>query len=231
MRAYSELYLEDAQACLGEMLDYATSSLEFDANRFFSLFITSGIARQFERGNPKYVGGMSGVELANAVLRHTDPRSDENAAGLSPYTCPLGKTSWYWTGWILAYYQWHSCIGFSQLIEYGLSPARVQTMYILHEADPQVFVDRANDIVASYRASAPTRLRTVRKARGMTQQQLAAASGTSLRMIQLYEQRQNSIDSAAGATLFRLSRALGCSMEDLLEEPMSERFEYAVVKL
>ena len=42
----------------------------------------------------------------------------------------------------------------------------------------------------------------------------------SLRSIQMYEQRNNDIDKAQGHTLYKLSLALGCEIEDLLESPM-----------
>ena len=43
--------------------------------------------------------------------------------------------------------------------------------------------------------------------------------GVSLRSIQMYEQKVNDIDKAQARTLYKLSRVLGCSIEDLLENP------------
>ncbi|MCC2168494.1 MAG: helix-turn-helix domain-containing protein [Gallintestinimicrobium sp.] len=57
----------------------------------------------------------------------------------------------------------------------------------------------------------------IRKARGFTQQQLSDASGVTLRMIQLYEQRQNDISKAQVNVVISLANALGCRVEDLLE--------------
>lgn len=45
-------------------------------------------------------------------------------------------------------------------------------------------------------------------------------SGVNLRNIQMYEQRGNDIDKAQAQILYKLSRVLGCSIEDLLENPM-----------
>jgi DNA-binding helix-turn-helix protein len=36
----------------------------------------------------------------------------------------------------------------------------------------------------------------------------------------MYEQRVNDIDKAQAQTIYKLSRVIGCSMEDLLEKPM-----------
>ena len=43
-------------------------------------------------------------------------------------------------------------------------------------------------------------------------------SGVSLRSIQMYEQRNKDINKAQSESLYRLAKALGCTMEDLLEE-------------
>ena len=68
MHAYGEDYLELAQKNLGNMLDYAVNSLQYDLNRFYDMFLVSGLSKQFENGNPKYIAGMTGCELAKEVL-------------------------------------------------------------------------------------------------------------------------------------------------------------------
>ena len=62
-----------------------------------------------------------------------------------------------------------------------------------------------------------TNLARIRKQRGYSQSQLAKAAQVSLRSIQLYEQRQNDINNAQYNNLSALARALGCSVDDLLE--------------
>ena len=101
MNAYSELYLDDAMQNLGDMVDYAVCDLGFDPDEFFGWFISSGIASRFEKGNPKYVGGMSGYELADAVLTATNVSYEKKEPSYSDF-----KGREYWAGWILAYYQW-----------------------------------------------------------------------------------------------------------------------------
>ena len=64
-----------------------------------------------------------------------------------------------------------------------------------------------------------TRLKQMRENRGLSQSELAEKSGVKLRSIQMYEQRVNDIDKAQSQTLFKLSRVLGCKIEDLLENP------------
>ena len=54
----------------------------------------------------------------------------------------------------------------------------------------------------------------------LSQSELAEQSGIKVRNIQMYEQRVNNIDKAQVQTLYKLSRVLGCDIEDLLENPM-----------
>ena len=208
--AYSELYLDDAMANLGDMVEYAVCDLGFAPDLFWGWFISSGIASKFEKGNPKYVAGMSGFELAEAVLAETNVRCEKKEPGT-----PLrGKE--YWAGWILAYYQWETNQRFEDIAKDGLPLSAVLSLYLLHEADESKFVEAANEILARNRAARPSRLREIRKARGFTQQQLSDASGVALRMVQLYEQKQNDIRKAQAGVVMRLAKALGCEVEDLM---------------
>ena len=62
-----------------------------------------------------------------------------------------------------------------------------------------------------------TNLKRIRTAYGCSQSELARRSGVSLRSIQMYEQRNKDINKGQSGAIMSLSRALGCSMEDLLE--------------
>ena len=210
--AYSELYLDDAMLALGDMLEYAICDCGYEPDMFFLMFITSGVAEKFGFGNPKYNGGMSGVELASDVIFIT--------TGSRPNTPTVQHESHgkeYWAGWIMAYYQWHSGLSFSDMTQNGLSVSEVMGMYILHEADESKFVEAADEIIDRHKNEKPPKLSVGRKARGFTQQQLADASGVTLRMVQLYEQRQNDISKAQAGVVMRLAKTLGCEAEDLVE--------------
>ena len=63
-----------------------------------------------------------------------------------------------------------------------------------------------------------TNLRRIRRTYGCSQSELAIHSGVSLRSIQMYEQRNKDINKASAETLLKLSKALGCTMEDLIEK-------------
>ncbi len=212
MTAYNELYLDDAMNNLGDMVEYAVCDLGFEPDEFFDWFISSGIASRFEKGNPKYIAGMSGIELAEAVLAATNVKYEKRSPS---YTDNKGRE--YWAGWILAYYQWVSNKRFEDIINDGLTLSHIFSMYILHEADVSRFVDTANKVIARNKEGKNTKLHVIRKARGFTQQQLSEASGVTLRMIQLYEQRQNDISKAQVGVVLNLAKALGCEVEDLIE--------------
>ena len=210
MRAYDESYLDDAMDALGGMLDYAVVDCGYDSDEFFEWFIVSGVATGFERGNPKFVAGMSGVELAREVrFRVAGERIDV------PATQPLEKSPEYWAGWIMGYYQWFRVVRFEDMAAFGLFPSAVLVRYIYHEADVSKFVSFA-DAVMQQGLGSPTRLSRLRKERGMTQRDLAQAADVSLRMVQLYEQRQNDLSKAAASVVARLARTIGCGIEDLL---------------
>ena len=211
MRAYSQFYLEDSMRNLAGMFDYAVRGLNYYPDDFFSLFIDSGVASLYEHGNPRYVCGLSGIELCQNVLGKTGKdffyvETDKSFDGPE-----------YWCGWSLAYYQWYSAFKFKDLREYGLLPSEILKRYILHEADISKFVEAANSIIRENQKNKPTRLQTIRKERNMTQKELAALYGVSLRIIQLYEQRQNDINKAAGSVINRLAWVLNCNFYDIME--------------
>lgn len=60
-------------------------------------------------------------------------------------------------------------------------------------------------------------LKKIRIKQGLSQSQLADKANVSIRMIQKYEQAERDINKAQGDTLLKLARALGCTIEDLLQ--------------
>ena len=67
-RAYSEFYLSNAKDRLSQFFDYGINQCDLDACWLASLFVITGYAEQFERGNPAILAGMSGIELLQAVV-------------------------------------------------------------------------------------------------------------------------------------------------------------------
>ena len=209
--AYNQLYLEDAMHNLGTMLDCAVRVAHCDLNAYYEMFLSSGIAAQMETGNPRYVSGLSGMELMRKVLtRSSDIRIPETEFSL------FERTPEYWVGWALAYYQWQSSYSFSFIQRNGLDINTVRSLYpTLHEADLTKFVATAAAIMKQHLKERHNMLKTIRKQQRITQKQLSEISGVSLRMIQAYEQGDQNIRKAEVQTVFALSRVLGCTLETL----------------
>lgn len=62
------MYVNSAQNVLGHAVDFAIMSLEIEPNDFGKALIVSVSIRQFTKGNPRYVAGINGCELARQVL-------------------------------------------------------------------------------------------------------------------------------------------------------------------
>ena len=60
------------------------------------------------------------------------------------------------------------------------------------------------------------KLKREREAAGMSQADLAALTGISVRVIQNYEQGVRPLSGARAITVYRIAKALGCSIEDLI---------------
>lgn len=60
-------------------------------------------------------------------------------------------------------------------------------------------------------------LKERRNKSGLSQAQLAEKSGVSKRAIQDYEQGYRDINGAKAIYIYKLSKALDCNMEDLIE--------------
>ena len=207
--AYNRLYLEDAMDNLGSMLDCAVHTAQCDLLVFYEMFLSSGVASQMEVGNPRYLSGMSGMELMQLVMK----KSSDKAVPVVDYV-PFDRTPEYWAGWALAYYQWHSAYSFSFIQRNGLSISTVLSLYpTLHEADLSKFVQTADTLIQTHLNTRKNMLKTIRKQSHFTQKELAELSGVTLRMIQAYEQGDQDIMKAEVRTVFALARALGCGAE------------------
>lgn len=142
INAYSELYLDDAMNNLGDMVEYAICDLGFSPDVIWGYFISSGISSCFETGNPKYIAGMSGYELAKNILDRVGVSYENIEPSYREY-----KGVEFWAGWILAYYQWLTGMRFEDMARNGLSLADVFPLYVLHESDECKFVEVANTII------------------------------------------------------------------------------------
>lgn len=217
--AYSEMYLEDAMRTLGEAIDFALCDQGLNPAELTAILSNSLEMKQFERGAPRVVCGMSGDELAREII---------DRAGLKPVECresyPFDRSPQYWAGWVLAYTQWTSCLGFSDLFEVAPLDWIIGSYHPLHEASEDKFtelvIDKWNKVQAHRKG-----LKAARKAAGLTQKQLAAQSGVKLRAIQLYEQNQLDLRRASVSSALALANTLDCSIEDLVWQPIALEYD------
>jgi hypothetical protein len=145
-RAYKKTYLSGAMRNLAVMMDCGVRKYGYAIDDFYRKFLSSEVSRQFAGGNPRYLVGMSGAELADRVV--------ESAGGTilseNDGTYKVGPE--YWAGWVLAYYHWFSRRSFTYMNKKGLGINEVVSMYYpLHEADLSKFAEAADGIIARNR--------------------------------------------------------------------------------
>ena len=236
--AYDRICLDRAADTLGRMLDYSVYSLHYDVAAIIDLFISSGTAALFERGDIRIIAGMSGIELAYEVLEKSGIAYER----MQPrYTKSFSPE--YWCGHTLAHIQWETCLPFEHIVEsfsvqgfisvYGSSRLSYLDALPLdindadRSAELKDFGRRISDeavskfISATGNKSIPgkaddTPLKKMRIKNGLSQSGLAKASGVPLRTIQQYEQRQKDLAKARAEYLIALARAMDCDPSRLI---------------
>lgn len=207
IHAYDESSVSYAMDNLGCAFDYVENVLKYSVQEFLDLFLISGIAAEFENGNPKYICGMTGRNLADevySVCGKQIARIEDEVNG--------DYSEQYWCGWILAYYQWYTGISFRKILSALSFDMLLDSYDVLHQADVSKAVLVFDEAVRSR-----TFLAQMRKRRGLSQSELAKEANVSIRSIQLYEQRKNDINKAQYNNLKDIAKALHCSIEDILE--------------
>ena len=203
IHSYSNLYLPNLSENLGVMFEHATNA-GINPTFFWNTFVNSNVAKQIEKGNPKYLS-CSALDYLNEIYNEKKSILDKNG---------INKNKYYWAGWVLAQYQYEKGYSFYK-INNSLPIEEILRLYpTLHEADVTKFFDVANTY---FKKPEITNLKKIRQARGLSQSKLAKLAEVELRSIQMYEQRRNDINKAQVETLYKLARVLGCNIEDLLE--------------
>lgn len=210
MRAYDSSYLEDAMENFAYMVDFAVNVCGESLREFLEAYVVTPISVSFGKGNPKYVAGMSGTELAYAVFDEAGKQ-----IGDIEVTPRFERSPEYWCGWVLAYYQWYTGKSFEEILRTVPAEEILEMYPALHEADITKFADIMDKKMKE--RNPRTKLKRLRECAGLSQAELSEKSGVSLRSIQMYEQRNKDINRAQAASVAKLARTLGCSVEDLIE--------------
>ncbi|MCQ2592027.1 MAG: helix-turn-helix domain-containing protein [Treponema sp.] len=209
IHAYNKNLLSDAQTNLGFAFDYAVNCVGLKIDDFNDFFITSRVAAAFGDGSPKFVCGLSGTELALEIFDRLNL-----IYSITPYE-QFDRTKEYWTGWILAYYQWFKGISFENIRDIVPASIICEMYNPLHEAAEEKFVEVMDNIIKS--KNRVTNLQRLRKQAGLTQKRLAELSGVNLRTLQEYEIGAKDINKASGETINTLAKVLCCNFYDVME--------------
>lgn len=206
--AYNPIYLSKAAKVVGNMLHDAVFEFGYDGSVFLRLFIQSDIAEQIENGNPKYVAGKSGIELFTEVIERTTGRQIDSAV-IETYD----RSDVYWVGWVLAHYQWYSGRRFRDILEVVSYEELLGLYDTLHEAD----IQKSYEVLDAHFNRLESKLKTIRKRCGITQEALSELSGVSLNTIRAYERKAKDINKAQVDIVVRLADALNCDVADILD--------------
>lgn len=202
IHAYNELYLPTVMKNLAAMTELAICAEGLEPDDFGTQFARSSVAGAIENAVPDLLAGKSATEMLSLVLGREVPHT----------TVSADRTSEYWAGWVLARAQWELRKPFAAILSVMPLSALLALYYPYHEADESKTVA----VIRARLSGEETTLRTLRRRRKLTQEQLSALSGVSLRSIRSYEQRENEIAKANGEILQALAQTLDCRIEDLL---------------
>lgn len=205
IRAYDEIYLAQARTSIARMLDYAVHDLKYELAEFWQLFVSSEICYRYEKGEPRVLAGMSGVEIARAVTgRFVEPR----------FT--ISRSEEYWAGWAIAYFQWATSLSFAEITSV-VPIEEVRSMYApFHEMDILQFYDRMCELYSE--RVGESNLKRIRQRAGLSQNELSRMSKVPVRTIQQYEQGQKCINRAGAEYVISMAHVLCCEPMDLLEK-------------
>lgn len=207
LHSYDKSYLEGTMKTIGYMYDYAVNVLDFDIDEFSDYFISSSVASEIERGNPAYLG-KSEIELVQIICEKKHIKKT-----IIPPHPRYEKSSEYWVGSTLAYYQWLRGFRFETILK-SAKASELRLLYSpLHEAD----ITKYEMILDSKIKESPSNLKRMRQLANLSQSELANISGVNIRTIKAYEQKENDINKAGVHIIRALSLAIGCKIEDLLE--------------
>ena len=211
MPAYQEMYLSRAQQVVGEVFEFGINHFNISGKLFLQMFVVSSASKRLEVGEPSYIAGKSGKDIAYEIINETYGKMIMEDKG--DY---ITNSIEYWIGWAVAYYQWYSSRKYSEIFQVVSYEDLLRMYYTLHEADITKFVEVLNEKIKEFFLE--TNLKRIRLVANITQLELSKRSGVSLRSIQMYEQRNKDINKASIETVYKLARTLGCTMEDLIEK-------------
>lgn len=207
MNEYQEIYLYKKMGIMGDLFDFCVNECKIEKDTFIELFLKSNVCKKIENNETNYLIGKSGIELGLEIL------SEANIQVENYSTISFVRTPEYWCGWAISYFHHTSGKEYSKIFEIVTFEDLLRMYPTLHEADITKFVE----VLEKLDKKNQTNLKKIRLNYGCTQEQLAKMSGVSLRSIQMYEQKNKDINKAQVESVYKIAKALGCRIEDILE--------------
>lgn len=215
IRELDSIYFEDLRENFACMLDFAVNHIGYDLKKFYEeIFLKSKISNYFDTRLFPYLIGHSGIEYVFDMLDELGIKYKRK----KKIELSISKSEEYWTGWVLCYYFFNRNFTLKEIND-CIPIDKIRSMYNpYHEMDESHFKETLDMI---YLKEYKTKLKRIREEKKMSQSELSEWSGVSTRTIQQYEQRQKDINKASFDTIYKFSKALDCTMEDLFE-PIAE---------
>lgn len=208
---YPEAQLNRFMDKMGDAFDYVINDCKIDGAEFVKMFVASTACKKIENGEASYIFGKSGIEIAIECVYEITGKE----LSVDPSE-KFNRSAQYWCGWAVCYYQWWSSRKYADIFKAVSYKDMMGLNTTLHEASVEKIASLIDEKVRGFYPE--TNLKRIRTAYGCSQRALAEMSGVSLRSIQMYEQRNKDINKAQSESLYCLAKALGCTMEDLIEK-------------
>ena len=199
--AYEEKYLTTIAEIVGDIFRKAACIEDFEIDRFAQEFAKSEVAHAIEYGDLDYLISEE-IEDDIASLICSEPNKEY---------CEDINSREYWVGYILVFIQRAVRRNFKEIFALYLCSRLLNDYDTYGDMDPIEMVKKIKQYI-----SMGNKLKQFREKKKMTQQELSNTSNVTVKNIKAYEDGTVDISKAQGDTLFRLSRALGCSIEELL---------------
>ena len=191
-----------AQDAFALMFDYSINVCQINPDRFSKYFLESDVLQRFEENDIGFLVGHSGIEFAEMII----PKRYIKQANYKDFI----RTKEYWAGYALAYFWMKSFYKIEEILNKISLREIIELYHPYHEMDLSHFYE------FMMKTMDRNRLKIFRKKNNLSQNELSLLSNVPLKTIQKYETKERLLCKASGEILIRLSRALNCSIEDLI---------------
>ena len=191
-----------AQDAFALMFDYSINVCQINPDRFSGYFLESDVLQRFEENDIGFLTGHSGIEFAEMII----PKRYIKQANYKDFI----RTEEYWAGYALAYFWMKSFYKIEEILNKISLREIIELYHPYHEMDLSHFYE------FMMKTMDRNRLKIFRKKNNLSQNELSLLSNVPLKTIQKYETKERLLCKASGEILIRLSRALNCSIEDLI---------------